>query len=143
MVKMDAVAFKEWRKQLGYTQEEAARHLGVVRSTIQHWEHEVTGLPGAIDFACEEGMRRWKQRPEFGPVLLVYTESPIWPPSEGPNWCPLLHCEPYSHNDAAIQRAIQLRDEQKFANAWIFEEGDNVIWNGPELLLECARRSIP
>jgi DNA-binding XRE family transcriptional regulator len=138
---MDGRALKKWRKQLGYTQEEAAKHLGVVRSTIQNWEHEITVVPGAIDFACEECVRLWKQRPDFGPVLLVYADGPIWPTSYGPNCLPLLRCEPYSHNDAAIQKALRLRDDQNFADIWILEEGDNVIWNSPELLLECARRS--
>ena len=131
---MDAGAFKKWRKHLSYTQEEAARHLGVVRSTIQHWEHKVTALPGAIDFACDECVRQWKQRPDFGPVLLVYTYAPIWPTSDAP---PVLHCEPHPDNDVAIQRLVQLRKEQSPANAWMLEEGNNVIWNDPELLLEC------
>jgi DNA-binding XRE family transcriptional regulator len=137
-VQMDAGTFKNWRKQLCYTQEEAARHLGVVRSTIQHWEHEVTALPGAIDFACDECVCQWKQRPDLGPVLLVYTCESICRPSDGP---PLLHCEPHPDNDAAIQRLVHLRKEQSLANAWIFEEGNNVIWNGPELLRECGTRS--
>src|SRR5262249_2318281 len=38
--------------------------------------------------------------------------------------------------------ALRLRDDQKFASAWILEEGENVIWNSSELLLECRRRSI-
>ena len=139
---MDGRALKKWRKQLGYTQEEAAQQLGVVRSTIQNWEHEITSLPGAIDLACQECVRCWKQRPDFGPVLLVYTDGPIWPPSDQSDCLSLLYCEPYSDNEAAIQRALRLSDDQNFANAWILEEGENVIWNSPELLLECRRRSI-
>ena len=115
---MDGPALKMWRKQLRYTQEEAAKQLGVSRATIQNWEHEVTPLPGAIDFACQECVRRWRQRPDFGPVLLVYADSPVWPPpSDGLNCIPLLHCEPYPDNAAAIQRALRLRRDQDFCQS--------------------------
>jgi transcriptional regulator with XRE-family HTH domain len=139
---MDRHAFRKWRKQLGFTQEEAAKHLDVARATIQNWEHGITPLPGAIDFVCQECVRRWKQRPDFGPVLLVYTDGLIWPPYDQPDCLPVLYCEPHSDNEAAIQRALRLRDDPNFANAWILEEGENVIWNSSELLLECQRRSI-
>jgi DNA-binding XRE family transcriptional regulator len=139
---MDGPALKNWRKQLGCTQDQAAKQLGVVRATIQNWEREFTSPPGAIDFACQDCVRRWKQRPDFGPVLLVYPDGPIWPPLGQPDCFPLLYCEPYSNNEAAIQRALRLSDDQKFACAWILEERENVIWNSSELLLECRRRSI-
>src|SRR5262249_6973999 len=58
-----------------------------------------------------------------------------------PDFLPVLYCEPYSDNEAAIQRALRLRDEPNFASAWILEEGENVIWNSSELLLECQRRN--
>jgi transcriptional regulator with XRE-family HTH domain len=138
---MDGRAFKKWRKQLGLSQEEAAKHFDVVRATIQNWEYEITPVPGAIDFACQECMRRWKQRPDFGPVLLVYSDGLMWAPSDNPDCRPVLYCEPYSNNDAAIQRALRLIDEPNFANAWIVGEDENVVWNSSELILECQRRS--
>jgi DNA-binding XRE family transcriptional regulator len=137
---MDGSALKEWRKQLRFTQEEAGRELGVVRQTIQNWENKDTTLPLSIDLACQEFMRRWKRRPDFGPVLLVYGDNPMWPPTDRPHNLPVLHCEPYPHNEAAIRRALQLRDDENFFNPYILEEGDNVVWNCPELLLECDRR---
>src|SRR6266576_3070661 len=60
---------------------------------------------GAMDFACQECARRWKQRPDFGPVLLVYTEGLIWPPYDQADCFPTLYCEPCPDNEAAIQRA--------------------------------------
>jgi transcriptional regulator with XRE-family HTH domain len=138
---MDGRAFKKWRKQLDFSQEEAAKHLDVARSTIQNWEYEITPVPGAIDFACQECVRRWKQRPDFGPVLLVYTDGLIWAPADEPDCLPLLYCELYSDNEAAIQRTLRLRDQPNFANAWILEEDENVVWNSSELLFECDRRS--
>jgi transcriptional regulator with XRE-family HTH domain len=138
---MNRAALRKWRKQLGFTQDEAAKHLGVSRATIQNWEYGVTAVPGAMEFACQECARRWKQRPDFGPVLLVYTEGLIWPPYDQADYFPTLYCEPYPDNEAAIRRALRLSNIPNFANAWIFEEGETVIWNSSELLLECTRRS--
>jgi transcriptional regulator with XRE-family HTH domain len=138
---MNGATLRKWRKQLGFTQEEAAKHLDVSRATIQNWELEITAVPGAMDFACQECARRWKQRPDFGPVLLVYTEGLIWPPYDQPDYFPNLYCEPYPDNEAAIQRALRLSNKPNFANAWILEKGETVIWNSAELLLECTRRS--
>ena len=66
---MDGRALREWRMQLGFTQEEAAKHLDVTRATIQNWEYGITSLPGAIHFACQECVRRWKQRPDAVPYF--------------------------------------------------------------------------
>jgi transcriptional regulator with XRE-family HTH domain len=57
---MDGRGFRKWRKQLGFSQEEAAKHFDVTRATIQNWEYEITSLPGAIDRACQECVRRLK-----------------------------------------------------------------------------------
>ena len=140
---MNGNAFRKWRKQLGFTQEKAAKHLDVSRATIQNWEYGVTAVPGAMDFASQECARRWKQRPDFGPVVLVYTEGLIWPPYDKPDCLPTLYCERYPNNEAAIQRAVLLGNKPNLANAWILEERDTVIWNSSELLLECRRRSPP
>jgi DNA-binding XRE family transcriptional regulator len=137
---MDAAAFKSWRKDLRYTQDEAATELGVTRSTIHNWEHEATALPGAIDLACEELTRSWKQRLTFGPVLLVYTVDPIQPVVHDADHLPILHCEPLVDNEAAIRRVIQLRGASNVAGAWILAEGERIIWNNQELLLECETR---
>jgi DNA-binding XRE family transcriptional regulator len=75
---MDMAEFLKWRKSLGYTQEEAGKKLGVSRATIQNWEKGVTRIPRAAELACLQVARRWKQRPEFGPVALVYTDGPVW-----------------------------------------------------------------
>src|SRR5258708_1983631 len=74
---MDMWDFLKWRRTLGYTQEEAADKLGVHRGTIQHWERGITRVPQAVDLACEELTRRWKQQPEFGRVNLVYADGSV------------------------------------------------------------------
>src|SRR6266567_9132301 len=82
---MDMAEFLKWRKSLGYTQEEAGKKLGVSRATIQNWEKGVTRIPRAAELACLQVARRWKQRSEFGPVALVYTDGPIWQELQDPS----------------------------------------------------------
>src|SRR5712692_2539060 len=74
---MDMWDFLKWRRTLRYTQAEAAEKLGVNRGTIQNWERGVTRISKAADLACLELTRRWKQRPEFGAVSLIYAETPV------------------------------------------------------------------
>jgi DNA-binding XRE family transcriptional regulator len=129
-----------WRRTLGYTQEEAGKKLGVSRSTIQNWEKGVTRIPKAAELACLQLARRWKQRPEFGPVALVYTDGPIWQELQDPHCIVGIQCELYPNNEAALQRACRLRHIPKIIYRFIMEEDGGVIWNGPELLRECDRR---
>ena len=129
---MDKWDFLRWRRTLGDTQEEAAEKLGVTRGTIVNWEGGATRIPQAIELACCELTRRSKQRPDFGPVNLVYTDSRMAARA------PLLQCELYSNNDAAIERAAEL--VQNFVNLMIIEDGGGVIWTAAELLRELEHR---
>lgn len=129
---MDKWDFLRWRRTLGDTQEEAAEKLGVGRSTIVNWEGGATRIPQAVELACCELTRRSKQRPDFGPVNLVYSDSRL------SSRTPLLQCEIYSNNDAAIERAVALI--QSFINPMIIEDGGAVIWTAAEILRELERR---
>jgi DNA-binding XRE family transcriptional regulator len=80
---MDKWELLKWRRTLGYTQAEAGERLGVNRGTIQNWERGNTRIPKSIELACQELTRQWKQRPEFGPVTLVYADSAIWQQANG------------------------------------------------------------
>jgi DNA-binding XRE family transcriptional regulator len=131
---MDHWEFLKWRRTLGYTQDEAGEKLGVSRGTIQHWERDVTRIPQAMEMACQELTRRWKQRPDFGPVSLVYADGRASSPTS------FLHCELHSNNDAAIQQALRLSETPNFVNPHIMEDGAGVIWTTAELVGECARR---
>jgi len=138
---MDKWDFLKWRKTLRYTQAQAGEQLGVNRGTIQNWERGITRISRSAELACEELTRRWKQRPEFGPVTLVYADSPIWQQAEGPYNVPVLQCERHPSNDAAIEQASRLKGSPHFINPLIVEEGGGVVWMGPELLRECDRRA--
>jgi len=134
---MDLWDFKKWRKKLGYTQAEAAERLGLSRATVQYWEAEIRPVPLEVELACRELLRRWKQRPEFGPVTLLYADDPIWQEASPPCGVLLLQCERHSNNESAIKRAVWLRKTMILVTPLIVEDDGNVVWSGPELLREC------
>ncbi len=76
---MDLWDFKKWRRKLKYSQFEAAEALGFKRSGVQNWESERVPISEVVELACEELTLRWKQRPEFGPVTLIYADEQVWP----------------------------------------------------------------
>ena len=73
---MDQWDLKKWRKTLGINQVAAGELLGLSRGAIQQWESDIRPVPRAVELACQELLRRWKQRPEFGPVTLLYSDDP-------------------------------------------------------------------
>jgi hypothetical protein len=118
----------------------SGRRLGVNRGTIQNWERGNTRIPKSIELACQELTRQWKQRPEFGPITLVYADSPIWQQANGLHNVSILQSERHSTNDAAIEQVCRLREDPRFVNPFIVEEDGGVIWTAHELLRECDRR---
>ena len=137
---MNMTEFLKWRKSLRYTQEEAGQKLGISRATVQNWEKGITRIPKAAELACVQLTRRWKQRPEFGPVALVYTDGPIWQELQDAHCIVVLQCELYPNNEAALQQACQIKSAPTFIYRFIMEESGGIIWNGPELSRECDRR---
>jgi hypothetical protein len=129
--------FKNWRKKLGYTQAKAGEKLGLSRAAVQYWEAELRPVPLAVELACRELLLRWKQRPEFGPVTLLYADDPIWQEASPPCGVLLLQCERHSNNESAIKRAVWLRETMTLVTPRIVEDDGNVVWSGPELLREC------
>jgi DNA-binding XRE family transcriptional regulator len=129
---MDKREFLRWRRALGYTQEEAAEKLGVVRGTINNWERGVARIPQAVELACHELTRRWKQRPDFGPVSLVYADNQTSTCRQH------MYCELFSNNDLAIKQALKLHES--LFNPLIIEDGGAVVWSAWELLRECEIR---
>jgi DNA-binding XRE family transcriptional regulator len=138
---MDAGDLKKWRKRLGYNQFEAAKRLGVRRASVQNWEQELRPIPSVIQLACHEIMRRWKQRREFGSVLLVYTDEPIWQRSQGSYQVSILHSAVYRNNETAMQHVELHKEDPNFINPVIMETNGEIIWTTSELLQEMARNS--
>ena len=75
---MHACDLKKWRKQLRLNQFKAAHLLSMSRGAVQKWESEHIDIPHTVELVCDELTRRWKQRPEFGPVILAYADGPMW-----------------------------------------------------------------
>jgi hypothetical protein len=137
---MDACNFKKWRKQLRLNQFEAAHLLAMSRGAVQKWESKHIDIPHTVELACHELTRRWKQRPKFGPVILVYADGPMWErPGESRRML-ILQCEPYSNNESAIERACRLGSVSNVINLFIIEEDLGIVWTYPELQRECERR---
>jgi DNA-binding XRE family transcriptional regulator len=139
---MDLWDFKKWRKKLRYTQAEAGEKLDLSRAAIQYWEAEIRPVPLAVELACRELLRRWKQRPEFGPVILLYADDPIWQQASPPCGVLLLRSERHANNESAIQRAVWLRENMTLVSPFIVEDDGNVVWSYPELLRECEARRL-
>ena len=137
---MDMWDFKKWRRALGCSQIEAAESLGVSRGAIQHWESERHPVPHGVELACEEIVRRWKQRPEFGPVVLIYSDQPFWPEPNCPSHVLCINRELHVNNEAALQRASRLREAPISLNALVVDHDGRMVWSNSELLAEYDKR---
>ena len=136
---MNGLELKKWRTLLGYTQDQAANEFGVTRPTIQNWEYEITPVPVAVDLASRQILRRWKQGPEFGPVILVYASAPLSPTLNSVDRPPTLFCRRYPDNNAAFLRIFELRNSSSFFNPLILDDTNHIIWSGPQLMEECEK----
>ena len=137
---MDQWDFKKWRKKLGINQVAAGEMLGLSRGAVQNWENEIRPVPRSVELACQELLRRWKQRPEFGPVTLLYADGSVLQADSIPHSDLVLRREPHPDNESAVSRVARLRETMKLHMAFIVEDDGTIIWSGPELLQECDTR---
>jgi len=140
---MDLWGFKKWRRKLGYTQLEAGEKLGLSRGAVQYWESEVRPVPVAVELACQALLRLWKQRPEFGPVTLLYADyadDPMSLETSASVGSILVRSERHPDNENALKSAARRRETMTLFIAFIVEDDGNVIWSGPELLREIDAR---
>jgi DNA-binding XRE family transcriptional regulator len=134
---MDQWDLKKWRKKLGINQAAAGEMLGLSRGAVQDWESEVRPVPLAVELACQELLRRWKQRPEFGPVTLLYAEGPMSRVDFLSSGDLVLRCEPHPDNQSALGRVVQLRETMNLFMPLIVEGDGTIIWSSLELQHEC------
>lgn len=130
---------KEWRKKLGLTQEEAGRRLGVSRVAEQNWEKGTTPIPKAVEAASETIVRELMQRPDFGPVILVYRDASM---PRGSHSLAMMQSESFPNNETALRRACVLSNDTDFQGAFIHDGKGNTIWNIPRLRAEIERRLV-
>ena len=131
---------KKWRRKLKYSQFKAAEQLGVSRGAVQHWECERNPIPKAIDLACEEIARRWKQRPDFGPVVLMCSDEPMWPESGSLSRVLSVKRELHSNIRTAIERANYLRKSASIMTLFVVGEDGGIIFANQELITACEKQ---
>src|SRR5216683_5873533 len=140
---MDLWGFKKWRRKLGYTQSVAGEKLGLSRGAVQYWESEIRPVPVAVELACQELLRLWKQRPEFGPVTLLYAgyaDDPISLETSASVGSVLVRSERHPDSDSALTSAARLGKTLTPFIAFLVDGDGNVIRSGPELLREIDAR---
>jgi DNA-binding XRE family transcriptional regulator len=143
---MDLCGFKNWRRRLGYTQSVAGEKLGLSRAAIQYWESEIRPVPPAVELACQELQRLWKQRPEFGPVTLLYAnyaDDPMSLETSASVGSMLVRSERHPNNENAFKSGARPRETMTLFIAFILDDDGNVIWSGPELPREIDARKNP
>ena len=136
---LDSWDLKKWRKKHGFNQFEAAEKLGINRGGFQNWEREVRPISRAVELACEEITRLSRQQPDFGPVILVCADGPIFQQSDERRRLALLRCDRHPNNEAAIEEAVRLKLDRLLVYAFILSEDGSVIWENAELVDECSR----
>ena len=137
---MDQWDFKKWRKKLGINQVSAGEMLGLSRGAVQHWENDVRPVPHTVELACQELLRRWKQRPGFGPVTLLYAQGSISQVDALHCGDLALRCEPHPDNESALSRIVRLSETVDLGISFIIEDDGTAVWSGPELRHECDTR---
>ena len=132
---MTPAEFREWRKRLGLTQDEAADRLGVSRNTIINWEKGVTAMPTFMKEACEAVEDRLrKARADLGPVTLCYADGPLWVDAyQARSRLAMMQTEPYPTNSAALARMAMIWEKEDVYQPFIMERDATVLWNQAEL----------
>ncbi|WP_094183569.1 helix-turn-helix domain-containing protein [Bradyrhizobium canariense] len=119
-----------WRDELALTQEQAGALLDVTRVTIQNWERGRTTVPEPVALACAFLFRRWKQRPDFGPVTLVRFDVC----QTGHSKLRIQICE---NNEAAFRSLVDTGEDIKETTPIVMHFNGEALWSGVELAEQC------
>src|SRR5436305_11168322 len=108
-----------------------------VQQLFQRCEVDRAPISKFVELACDELTARWRQRPEFGPVTLMYASEPVWPGPDHSTTRLFAQCELYANSEAALQRACWLKKKtEKFINPLIVGQDGEIVWATAELLRE-------
>jgi DNA-binding transcriptional regulator YiaG len=132
-VTLNGPDLKHWRKLMGYTQQQAALVLGVTRATVQNWEHQITRIPSSVDLACRIILLQSKRRPEYGPITLVYLDTPLPTAAVKPTHPGNFVCKTCTDSGSAFAEILARRSSPGFFHPMIFDNVGAVIWSGREL----------
>ncbi len=117
---MTGSEFSQWRKRLGWTQQVAAAEFNRSRATIIEWESRDTDIPHEIAELCRWKERVWRQRPEFGPVTLVWTMGrPLSRDAYAPSPVPRIELQACKNNQQAFEVAIARRGSGDFCEPFV------------------------
>lgn len=150
--RMTGANLREKRLRFGLSQAELADMLYTSRSAVMAMEASPDPLSPAVMTAFNHLVeRRWWQRPNQGPVTLVYSDRPM-SLGEGNYRLPIMQCEPFPTNAEAVARVCELfrrgTDERGngFFNPFVSAEaGRRVVfgWGELEQAYERHRRGKP
>src|SRR6267378_1892351 len=138
---MDQWDFKKWRKKLAINQVVAGEMLGLSRGAIQYWESDIRPVPRAVELACQELLRRWKQRLEFGPVILLYADGPISQMDSLPCEDLVFRSEPYPNIEGALERVDRLRETLNLFMLFMWKTMERSSGPAPNCCMNATREN--
>ena len=130
--------FRIWRGHIGWSQAHAGEAFKVSRNTIQNWETTPKQLPPAVRALCDLYAREHKKRPDYGPVVLLYSTGRLMRSPYSSDPMPTLRSEFYETMAGALARVDELWDRADFCHPSIQDDGET-IWNLNELQQRAAR----
>ncbi len=134
--------FRQRREKVELSQADVAVLLKLSRSTVMAMEASDNPVSPSIAVAMEHWFeRRWRQRPLFGPVTLVYSDGPMFI-GQGNYRVPMMQCEPFGTNAEAVARVCELYNRgAKFFNPLINSDGGHrIVLNSMEIAKAYERK---
>lgn len=130
--------FRIWREGIGWSQARSGEAFKVSRNTIQNWEGSSDPLPPAVRALCDLYTREHKKRPDYGPVVLLYSTGRLMRSPYSSEPLPTLRSEYYEIMSSALTRVDELWGRADFCHPSIQDEGET-IWTLNELQQRAAR----
>ena len=91
-------------------------------------------MPQIVCLACQQLNRSWKQRLDFGPVTLVYSDEELWDLSKSEPTSVFIQCEIFPNSAVALRRAVRFTEHADFKSPFMIDQHANIVLATPELL---------